>query len=116
MVCAEEHAPYDRPPLSKELLAGDREPAALRFRDDAWYRDQGIDLLLGTRATGVDAAARTLQTTAGPLAYDRLLVATGSRARRLPFLEGFENVHVLRDLADAEGLADALRPGARLVV
>lgn len=116
IVSAETHLPYDRPPLSKELLAGARGAGTLSFRDSAWYRDNGVELLLGTRAEGLDADRKRLLTGAGELPYDRLLIATGARARMLPFLEGFENAHVLRDLADAVTLGEALAPGSRIVI
>jgi NADPH-dependent 2,4-dienoyl-CoA reductase/sulfur reductase-like enzyme len=117
MVCAEPTAPYDRPPLSKELLAGERAPASLRLRDDAWYRDNGVELHLGVRATGLDAERRRLELGDGSaLRYDRLLLATGAAPRVPPQLQGFENVVTLRDLPDALVLAEHLRPGRRLVV
>lgn len=116
MVCAESHLPYDRPPLSKELLAGTRDVASLTFRDEAWYRDHEVDLRTDTRAEGIDLRARRLLTSGGAVRYDRLLVATGARARTLPFLSGYENVHVIRDVDDALALRDELRPGARLVI
>ena len=112
MVCDEPLHPYDRPPLSKEHLAGD-EPE-LSFRDEDWYRDNEVELLLDTRATGLEDG--TLQTTAGPLPYDKVLIATGAAPRRLPGAERFSNAYVLRTLADATELREALRPGARLVV
>ena len=65
VVGAEPHAPYDRPPLSKELLLGGRDPASLAFRDPAWYADNDVELLLGTRAEGVDPERRRLRTSAG---------------------------------------------------
>jgi 3-phenylpropionate/trans-cinnamate dioxygenase ferredoxin reductase component len=112
MVCDEPHQPYDRPPLSKEHLAG-AEPK-LAFRDEDWYRDHDVELLLGTRATGLEDGV--LATSAGPLPYDKLLIATGAAPRHLPGAERFSNSHVLRTLADATELREALRPGARLVV
>jgi 3-phenylpropionate/trans-cinnamate dioxygenase ferredoxin reductase component len=115
MVCAEPIRPYDRPPLSKELLAGDDQ--SLTFRDEDWYRDNEVELLLGTRAERLQPAERTVVAGTGErILYDKLLVATGSSPRRLPEAERFRNVHVLRTLADAHVLRDALRPGAHLVV
>jgi len=115
MVCAEPIRPYDRPPLSKELLAGDDQ--SLTFRDEDWYRDNEVELLLGTRAERLQPAERTVVAGTGErILYDKLLVATGSSPRRLPEAERFQNVHVLRTLADAHVLRDALRPGAHLVV
>ena len=117
MVCGEPHAPYDRPPLSKELLAGERPADSLRFRDDDWYADHDVELRLGARAAGLDAGARRCRSRTGPtLDTRRLLIATGAAPRRLPALDGFENVLVLRDLPDALALGQRLRPGARLVI
>src|SRR5437868_417524 len=117
VVCAEPHAPYDRPPLSKELLAGELAPAAAALRPPAWYEERGIDLLLGTRAVRLEAGLRRLELSdARTLRFDKLLIATGSRARTLPSLHGYSNVGVLRTIDDAIALRRALAPGARLAV
>jgi len=117
MVCAEPDPPYDRPPLSKGLLEGAVAAEDVAFRPAWWYEEQQVDLLLGARAATLDPDSRTLQLDTGAeLAYGNLLIATGSEARRLPFLSGFENVHSLRTLADARRLQAELRPGARLAV
>jgi 3-phenylpropionate/trans-cinnamate dioxygenase ferredoxin reductase subunit len=115
VVCGEPVAPYDRPPLSKELLAGgEGDPA---FRPASWYDEQGVELLLGRSAARLDVAGRRVSLADGAeLAYDELIVATGSRARRLPTLVGRPNVHVLRTFADAVRLRAALVPGARLAI
>ncbi len=117
IVCGEDSAPYDRPPLSKDVLAGGRAPETLRFRADSWYAEQDIDLLLGAPAVALDAPMRRLTLAGGStVPYGRLVVATGACARRLATLDGRENVMVLRDLADALGLAGRLRPGAHVVI
>jgi 3-phenylpropionate/trans-cinnamate dioxygenase ferredoxin reductase subunit len=117
MVCAEPHLPYDRPPLSKELLAGELDPGALALRPSEWYRDHDVDRLSGTAATSLDVRDRRLGLSDGTsLTYDRLLLATGAAARSLPALEAYGNVHTLRTLEDALALAAALRPGARMAV
>jgi NADPH-dependent 2,4-dienoyl-CoA reductase/sulfur reductase-like enzyme len=117
LISDEAVAPYDRPPLSKRYLAGGIDEAALRFRADDWYRDREVELLLGERAAGLDIAARELRLASGSrLPFSQLLIATGSRPRRLPGTERFSNVHQLRNLADARRLRDALHAGARLVV
>jgi 3-phenylpropionate/trans-cinnamate dioxygenase ferredoxin reductase component len=110
IVCGEPEPPYDRPPLSKELLA---EP----FRPAAWYAEREVELLLGRRAARLEAADRRVRLEDGEtLAYDELIVATGARPRRLPMLAGRPNVHVLRTLADARTLRAALVPGVRLAI
>lgn len=117
MVCAEPLAPYDRPPLSKGALAEEVEQAALSFRAPEWYRDNEVDLLLGSAATRLDPARRQVEL-AGPrqLPYDQLVIATGGAARELPFLAGFTNVHSLRTAADAARLRPLLQSRARLAI
>jgi 3-phenylpropionate/trans-cinnamate dioxygenase ferredoxin reductase subunit len=117
MVCAEPDPPYDRPPLSKELLAGKLEREALTLRPARWHEENDVELLLGRRAARLDASAHAIVLEDGErLPYEQLLVATGSAPRRLPAAKGFENAHTLRTAADAESLREELRPGSRLVV
>jgi NADPH-dependent 2,4-dienoyl-CoA reductase/sulfur reductase-like enzyme len=109
--------PYDRPPLSKGVLAGNAHSGGLSFRPASWYEDHQVELLLGRRLTALDPAQRRLRTADGEeLLYDDLLVATGSAPRMLPEAAAFDNVHLLRTVADAERLREALRPRARLAV
>jgi len=117
MVCAEPEPPYDRPPLSKELLAGTVAEDSVAYRPAWWYEEKQVELLLGARAEALDPGARIVTLDSGAeLRYEKLLIATGSAARRLPFLEGYENVHALRTLADARLLRQELVPGARLAI
>jgi len=117
IACAEPEPPYDRPPLSKDVLAGSAEEDSVAYRPTWWYEEKRIELLLGVRAESLDPEARAVTLDGGGrLRYDKLLIATGSAARRLPFLEGFENVHALRTLADARRLRRDLSPGARLAI
>lgn len=117
IVCAEPEPPYDRPPLSKELLAGRTDEEEIAFRPAWWYEEKEVELLLGSPAESLDPRARTVRLDCGAeLGYEQLLIATGGAARRLPFLDGFDNVHALRTLADARRLRAALRPGVRLAV
>ncbi|MFP5388855.1 MAG: NAD(P)/FAD-dependent oxidoreductase [Thermoleophilia bacterium] len=117
IACAESEPPYDRPPLSKELLAGALAEEELAYRPPWWYEEKGVELLLGSRAEALDPARRTVRLSTGAeLPYEKLLIATGSAARGLPFLAGFENVHVLRTVADARRLREELVPGARLAI
>ncbi len=109
-------APYERPALSKEFLAGKRDERSLLLRPPTFWAEQGIELLLRRRVIGVNPPWRTVQLADGEeLGFDHLVVATGARPRRLP-LETAPGVHVLRSLADATALREELRPGRRLVV
>jgi NADPH-dependent 2,4-dienoyl-CoA reductase/sulfur reductase-like enzyme len=117
MVCGEPHRPYDRPPLSKGLLAGESGEDDLALRPEWWYAETQVELLLGARARELDPRARRLRLEGGrELAYASLLVATGGEPCRLPFLERYSNVHYLRSRADASRLRSELRGGARLAV
>jgi NADPH-dependent 2,4-dienoyl-CoA reductase/sulfur reductase-like enzyme len=117
MVCAESHRPYDRPPLSKELLAGSGDQESVAFREADWYEQQSVELLLGTRAVTLDAAGRRVVLSDGTsLRYARLVIATGSRPRTLPMLEGYENVSALRSVDDCLALRDVLATRPRLAV
>lgn len=117
MIAAERHQPYDRPPLSKDYLAGTLDEAALPLRPRAWYADHDVDLLLGQRALRLHPLARTITTSPGDrLRYEQLLIATGSTPRRLPIAAGHANVCELRTLDDARALREALTPGTRLAI
>jgi len=117
ILCAENDPPYDRPPLSKGVLAGTAGEVTTAFRPAAWYEEHGVELLLGTRAEWLEPRAhQVLLANGDALRYGKLLVASGGSPRRLPFLEGFENVHYLRTLADARRLRADLAPGVRLAL
>ncbi|MFJ7072002.1 NAD(P)/FAD-dependent oxidoreductase [Streptomyces sp. NPDC098781] len=106
-------APYDRPPLSKQVLSGAWEPGRLALRTPDDLAGLDLDLRLGTPATGLRLADGEVELADGSTAaYDGLIVATGVRPRRLPG----EGGHVLRTLDDAVRLRDRLTPGSRLVV
>jgi len=117
LVGNESHLPYDRPPLSKQILTGEVDPDQLLLRPPADIDALGVDLRLGEAATGVDLRGRTVTLAGGAtVGYDALVVATGVRPRRLPGTEGVRGVHVLRTLEDALTLKERLRRGRRLVV
>lgn len=106
-------APYDRPPLSKQILAAEWEPERLALRTPDTLAALDLDLRLGVAATGLEPADRTVGLADGSaLPYDGLVIATGVRPRRLPG----EGAHVLRTLDDALALRERLTPGRRLVV
>ncbi|HEU4599944.1 MAG TPA: FAD-dependent oxidoreductase [Solirubrobacterales bacterium] len=117
IVCGEEEMPYDRPPLSKGVLAGEAAAESTAFRPSGWYAEQGVELLLGTRAEALDPSSRDVFLDSGRvLRYGKLLVASGGEPRRLPFLEGYENVHYLRTLGDARRLRGEIGAGTRLAI
>ncbi|MFN8111835.1 MAG: FAD-dependent oxidoreductase [Solirubrobacterales bacterium] len=117
IVCAEDEVPYDRPPLSKDVAAGAADGASVRFREEDWYADNDVELLLGRRASGLDPETRELTLDDGSvLGFDELVIATGAAARMLPALERFENAFPLRTLADAGRLREALDGGSRLAI
>jgi 3-phenylpropionate/trans-cinnamate dioxygenase ferredoxin reductase subunit len=119
IVCAEEdHLPYERPPLSKEFLAGKKSLDDFTVHDSAWYRENEIDLRLNARVLSVDRAAHTVELPDNTrVEYDKLLLATGSRSRRLP-IPGSDaaGVHYLRTFEDASALNSALAEGSSLAV
>jgi NADPH-dependent 2,4-dienoyl-CoA reductase/sulfur reductase-like enzyme len=117
IVCAEPDPPYDRPPLSKQVLAGSVEDETVAHRPTWWYEEKQVELLLGARAERLDPETRTVALDSGAcLGYEKLLIATGGVPRRLPFLDGYENVHYLRTLGDARRLRAELAPGAHLAI
>jgi 3-phenylpropionate/trans-cinnamate dioxygenase ferredoxin reductase component len=117
IVCAESDPPYDRPPLSKQVLAGSVEEGTVAYRPAWWYEEKQVELLLGARAERLDPETRTVALDSGAsLGYEKLLIATGGAPRRLPFLDGYENVHYLRTLGDARRLRAELAPGAHLAI
>ncbi|MGQ4618619.1 FAD-dependent oxidoreductase [Nocardia sp. R7R-8] len=120
LIGAEEHLPYDRPPLSKAYL--DRLPAgtgplSTTFRTEDVLRDElGVQLELGAPATGLDTVGKRVLIGDRAVAYDALVIATGADARTLPGSDGLAGVHSLRTLDDAIAVREALEAGARTVV
>ncbi|KUO22973.1 NAD(P)/FAD-dependent oxidoreductase [Streptomyces dysideae] len=112
LIGAEPHQPYDRPPLSKAVLLGKAEGSAF----DVDFEALGIALQLGREVLGVRPAAHELDTEAGPVPYDVLVLATGAEPIRLPGAEGVPGVHLLRTLDDAERLRPVLARQHDIVV
>ncbi|MBD2892081.1 Dicamba O-demethylase 1, ferredoxin reductase component [Actinomadura sp. RB99] len=116
LVGAEPHVPYQRPPLSKEYLAGEDGRDELYLLTPDWCESNGVELRLGAAATAIRPAERSLELADGSsLRAGALLIATGGRPRRLPGIEG-DRVRYLRTIEDADRLRAELRPGARVVV
>ena len=116
VVGAEKHLPYDRPPLSKEILQGRWDVDRIGLRKQP-YGELGLDLRLGLRATALDVAARELVLEGGGRErFDALLIATGASPRRLRDQPELLGLHVLRSLDDALAIRAALERRPRVVV
>jgi 3-phenylpropionate/trans-cinnamate dioxygenase ferredoxin reductase subunit len=112
----EPHCPYERPPLSKAALMAETEPPPPAIADWGRLAELGVERVAGLRVTAIDRAAHKLATRAGrEIFYERLLLTTGARARRLS-VEGGEHAVPLRSYDDALSLREKFRPGARIVV
>ncbi len=118
LFAAEEHLPYERPPLSKEFLLGKKQFGEFTAASSAWYRDHHVELQLGTEVSAVDPGTRTVSLPDGTTVnYDKLLLATGSTPRRL-LIPGADadGVHYLRTIDDAQTLSSLLSEGASLAI
>ena len=118
LFAAEEHLPYERPPLSKEFLLGKKQLADFTAASSSWYRDHHVELQLGTEVSAIDPDAHTVSlpddTTVG---YDKLLLATGSTPRKPPIPGAdADGVHYLRTIDDARALNSLLTEGASLAI
>ena len=117
LVGDEPHRPYDRPPLSKQVLQGTWEPEQTFFRRKDGYDALGLDMRLGVRATSADLGARRVTLDDGTCAaYDRLIIATGARVRTIPGIAPRPGLLTLRNLDDALVLREALARATRVAV
>jgi 3-phenylpropionate/trans-cinnamate dioxygenase ferredoxin reductase subunit len=117
LIGAEEEAPYERPPLSKEFLRGEHPFEDALVRPASWYAEHDVDARFGTRAVQIDVRPREVVLAGGErLPFDRLLVSTGGRNRRLEVPgAGLPGVFDLRYHRDAVQIRDAATEGARVV-
>ncbi len=116
LIGAEPHLPYDRPPLSKQLLAGEWGPQDLVLRR-ASYDDLELDLRLGVRAVGLDAGGCMVELDTGEwLEFDGAILATGSAPRSLPGMAALDGIHVLRTIDDALDIRARLDDHPKVVV
>ena len=113
LVGKEPELPYERPQLSKEFLAGDKEFAL--SHDEAWYAEKDVTVLTGTTATAIDLNQGTVALSSGvDLPFDQLLLATGATPKSPP-IPGVENAMTFRTVEDARRLKDAVETGTRVV-
>jgi 3-phenylpropionate/trans-cinnamate dioxygenase ferredoxin reductase subunit len=118
LICAEPHLPYNRPPLTKEFLRGEREAADLTLEDAAWFAKHAVTLRRGRPAVDLDRPARCVHLEGGQeVPYDACVLATGSAPERPP-VEGAQDpdLHTIRTVDDALRLRAAARPGTRAVI
>ena len=122
LIGAEAHLPYDRPPLSKAVLKGDRDESGLALLPADRWPGLEVDLRLGIAATGLDTERRIVTLADGEtVTYDRLVIATGARPRRLPLglddhRSGDQSVHLFRTVDDAERLREQARSARRVLI
>ncbi len=118
LIGEEAHVPYERPPLSKELLAGDEAVDKIFLNPLGFYDENGIELRLETHAQAIDRDNHNVRLADGnSLAYDRLLICTGARVRRLRCRGAdLAGIHYIRTIDDTLALRPALKDGARVVV
>lgn len=118
LISGERHLPYERPPLSKEHLAGTKQLPDFTVHDADWYLENAIELRLGVRATAIETFAHRLTLDDGDtLDYSALVLATGSSSRRPP-IPGADarGVHFLRTIEESDAILSVLTEGSRLAV
>src|SRR2546428_1925836 len=118
LIGEEVHPPYERPPLSKEYLRGEATGESALLRPASWYADNGVETFLGTRAVRVDARRKVVHLEdRDRIAYDKLLIATGGRNRRLGVAgHDLEGVLDLRTFEDADRIRAEATHGRKAVV
>src|SRR6185437_16770690 len=115
IVSDEVHLPYDRPPLSKEVLRSEVDDTALKPRE--WYDEKDVTLRLGSAATGIDTSAQTVTLADGStLGYDELVITTGLVPRRIPSFPDLEGIRVLRSFDECMALRTHASAAKRAVV
>jgi len=118
LIGEESHLPYQRPPLSKKYLAGELTAERLHFKPASFYEDPQIDVRLNTRIDAIDRDAHQVRISEGEsIAYDKLILAIGSRVRRVS-VPGSQlpGVHYLRSIDDVDAIRDGIASSKRLVI
>ena len=114
----EPYIPYQRPPLSKQYLSGEQGIERVYLRPEKFYAEKNITVKTSTRVTSIDTAAHTISTDAGEtIPYEKLLIATGGRPRKLNIPgSDQQGIHYLRTIADVDGIRAEMSPGRKLVI
>lgn len=118
LVGDEPYLPYQRPPLSKKFLSGELPAERLAFKPPGFYDDPQIELRLNTRIESIDRDAGYVQTTDGDvIQYDKLILALGTRVRRLPVKgEDLAGIHYLRTIEDVDAIRSGMEARGKLVI
>lgn len=117
IIGAEDHLPYERPPLSKDVLLGKKSTDDATVHDTDWWKEHAVDVRTGERAVSIDRDRKVVVTDKGELPYGTLVLATGSEPRRLEVADDSgAPVHYLRTVEDSNSLKDALTEGAKVVI
>ncbi|GAB3784069.1 NAD(P)/FAD-dependent oxidoreductase [Nocardioides ungokensis] len=117
LLADEAHPPYERPPLSKSVLLGEKDAGSAILKEPAWYADHAVDLRTGTHVESLDLDGHRVLAAGESIPYDRLLLATGARPRRLALAdESGASVGYLRTMDDSVDLRRRFRDGFRLGV
>ncbi|KGN40582.1 NAD(P)/FAD-dependent oxidoreductase [Knoellia aerolata] len=117
LIGAEPHLPYERPPLSKDVLLGKKETGDATVHDADWYSEHDIEVHTGTEVTSIDRERHLVVTSAGEQPYDVLVLATGCEPRRLALADGSGRpVRYLRTVEDSAAVKQALTDGANVAI
>ncbi|SEQ59297.1 3-phenylpropionate/trans-cinnamate dioxygenase ferredoxin reductase subunit [Thalassovita taeanensis] len=118
MIGDEADLPYQRPPLSKKYLTGEMERSRLHLRPQAFFDENDIDIVLGTRVTRIALQSKTVHFDGESLEYDALVLATGSTPRKLEAAQGgyLSGIHYMRTLSDIDAMEAAFKKDARLLI
>ena len=118
MIGQEPYIPYQRPPLSKQYLSGEQEKEKLNLRQESFYSEKEINLLLGTSVVSVDPLQKELQLDTGEtVTYDKLLIASGGRPRKLE-VDGhnLKGIHYLRNIDDVDAIKAQMSTSKNMVI
>ena len=118
LIGSEPEPPYERPPLSKDLLRGESARDQAQVHPDGFYDEHRIELLTGTTVTAIDpGAGRVTLDDARELGFERLLLTTGAEPRRLQIPgAALDGIYYLRSIADSDALCERIETGGHLVV
>ncbi len=118
LIGEEASLPYQRPPLSKKYMTGEMEAARLLLRPSEWFEENKVKCVVKTIVERIDLAGKQIVAAGKTMDFDKLLIATGARPRRLPDAVGgnLKNVFTLRDLADADTIGAKIVPGNQALI